>query len=143
MELAARVYDVVTGPSALTEEVRDLCPEANDDQQRLYWRRVIRLAALCHDIGHLPFSHAAGKDLLPDGWDHERFSRRLIIEKLAAFLVEMTPPVTAEDAGDSLYDGRIRLRMDYSADNAVGGADRLNALADLNMTCGFTVVQYG
>lgn len=47
------------------------------------------------------------------------------------------------NANDSLDDGRIRLRMDYSAENAFGGMDRLNALADLNLTCGVTVVQYG
>ncbi|HAG11110.1 MAG TPA: hypothetical protein DCK76_06965 [Desulfotomaculum sp.] len=25
------------------------------------------MAALCHDLGHLPFSHAAEKELLPEG----------------------------------------------------------------------------
>ena len=36
------------------------------------------MAALCHDIGHLPFSHAAEKELLPEGWDHERLTDELI-----------------------------------------------------------------
>lgn len=36
------------------------------------------MAALCHDLGHLPFSHAAENELLPDGWDHERFTVELI-----------------------------------------------------------------
>ena len=36
------------------------------------------MAALCHDIGHLPFSHAAEAELLPDGWDHERITVELI-----------------------------------------------------------------
>ena len=43
-----------------------------------YWRTVLRIAALCHDIGHLPFSHAAERELLPDGWDHERVTFELI-----------------------------------------------------------------
>ncbi len=35
------------------------------------------MAALCHDIGHLPFSHTA-EDLLPDGWDHEHLTLEII-----------------------------------------------------------------
>ena len=36
------------------------------------------MAALCHDIGHLPFSHAAERDLLPEGWNHGRLTLELI-----------------------------------------------------------------
>lgn len=36
------------------------------------------MAALCHDLGHLPFSHAAERDLLPEAWDHERLTLELI-----------------------------------------------------------------
>jgi HD superfamily phosphohydrolase len=36
------------------------------------------MAALCHDAGHLPFSHAAENELLPLGWDHERLTARII-----------------------------------------------------------------
>jgi len=35
------------------------------------------MAALCHDIGHLPFSHAA-EDLLPEGFNHESLTIELI-----------------------------------------------------------------
>src|SRR5271166_1394617 len=37
------------------------------------------MAALCHDTGHLPFSHAAERELLPEGWDHERLTREIIL----------------------------------------------------------------
>src|SRR5262245_38965079 len=79
MELAGRVYDVVTNPDELTDEIKKLLPETTSDDKRRYWRRVIRMAALCHDIGHLPFSHAAEKELLPEGWDHEKLTRELIM----------------------------------------------------------------
>ena len=36
------------------------------------------MAALCHDLGHLPFSHAAESELLPNGFTHELLSLRLI-----------------------------------------------------------------
>jgi HD superfamily phosphohydrolase len=77
MDLAGRVYDVVTDPAnLLVDPVRDLVPEHNSfDHKR--WRWVVRMAALCHDIGHLPFSHA-GEDLLPDGKKHEHLTLDLI-----------------------------------------------------------------
>ena len=54
------------------------------------WRR------LCHDIGHLPFSHAAEAELLPEGWDHERITVELIrSDHLERFWKELD--VKAED----------------------------------------------
>jgi len=39
------------------------------------------MAALCHDIGHLPFSHA-GEDLLPNGKKHEHLTIALVESEL-------------------------------------------------------------
>jgi HD superfamily phosphohydrolase len=75
MELAGRIFDIVTKAENLsTEAARSVVPASDLS----YWRRVVRMAALCHDIGHLPFSHAAEKELLPKGWTHERISDELI-----------------------------------------------------------------
>lgn len=77
MELAGRVYDTVTEPSNIFHEsVRSIVPAQNSHNHQ-YWRRVLRMAALCHDIGHLPFSHTA-ENLLPDNWDHERLTLDII-----------------------------------------------------------------
>lgn len=76
MELATRIFDVVTADEHLTDDVRDIVPA--DAFDREYWRRVLRVAALCHDTGHLPFSHAAEKELLPPGADHETLTERII-----------------------------------------------------------------
>jgi len=37
------------------------------------------MAALCHDMGHLPFSHAAEAALLPDRTRHEHLSKAIIL----------------------------------------------------------------
>lgn len=97
MELAGRVFDVVTNPDNLTDEVRGLVPEIAHRDSLTYWKRVLRMAALCHDIGHLPFSHAAEHELLPKGWSHERLSRLLIeSDQMRDIWVNMTPPLAPE-----------------------------------------------
>jgi len=80
MEVASRVYEVVTNPQNIYHDsVREFVPRAKNDMFRHeYWGRVLRCAALCHDLGHLPFSHAA-EELLPAGWDHERLSQEIIV----------------------------------------------------------------
>ncbi|MGO8753349.1 MAG: HD domain-containing protein [Thermoguttaceae bacterium] len=78
MELAARIFDVVVDQANLTDDIRALLPEVADDHKRAYWRQVLRVAALCHDLGHLPFSHAAEKELLPAGVKHEQLTRAII-----------------------------------------------------------------
>ncbi len=98
MELATRVYDRVTRPDQITDEIRDLLPEITKADELSYWRRVIRAAALCHDLGHLPFSHAAEGFLLPSGWDHERMTIELIrSDEMKAIWEKMTPPLRADD----------------------------------------------
>jgi HD superfamily phosphohydrolase len=78
MELASRIYDVATDPEHVQHDsVRDVVHRSGT-HKHVYWRTVLRAAALCHDLGHLPFSHAAEKQLLPDGWSHERLSMEII-----------------------------------------------------------------
>ncbi len=77
MELAGRVFDVITHPANVQgEAARSTVPL--DEGDRTYWRRAVRMAALFHDTGHLPFSHAAEGELLPAGWDHERLTDEII-----------------------------------------------------------------
>lgn len=74
MELATRIYDVVTAKANITHPSVSAVVNPSD-----YWRKVLRAAALCHDLGHLPFSHAAEKELLPKDWTHERLSLEIIL----------------------------------------------------------------
>lgn len=66
MELAGRVFDVLTA-----EGNRHPSIQFPDRDTLIAWRKVVRLAALFHDLGHLPFSHAAEQQLLTDGKHHE------------------------------------------------------------------------
>jgi len=98
MELASRVFDVVTRAEKITDEVRNLLPEITESDKRQYWRRVLRMAALCHDLGHLPFSHTAEKVLLPSGWEHERLTREIIYDSGMQTIWEgVTPPLRTLD----------------------------------------------
>ena len=97
MELSGRVYDIVTKQDNVTDELRDLFPELTHPAKRDYWRKVLRVAALCHDIGHLPFSHAA-EDVLPAGFDHELLTKDLIeSDEMAAIWKSDRPVLEVDD----------------------------------------------
>ena len=96
MELASRIFDIATNSEHIHHEsVRNIIP---DDQSKSYWKSVLRMAALCHDLGHLPFSHAAEKELLPNDYNHERLTRDIIYSaEMEEIWAAMTPPLRADD----------------------------------------------
>jgi HD superfamily phosphohydrolase len=67
MHLAGRVYD------ALCTKSDGMLPGGS----RAAERRLTRVAALLHDLGHAPFSHTA-EGLFEGGIDHEEMTRRLL-----------------------------------------------------------------
>jgi HD superfamily phosphohydrolase len=96
MEVASRIFDVITSPQNIHKEITDLPPEIPGEKS--YWKKVLRAAALCHDIGHLPFSHAAEKELLPEGWNHEKLTRELIqSNEMRKIWNNLTPPLRTDD----------------------------------------------
>ncbi len=90
MELATRMY-------------RQLCRTVRPDLfhfiprkgslEYVYWEKVLRMAALCHDLGHLPFSHVAEKEFLGAA-GHEKLTMEMIcspILKEVWDLLDATP----------------------------------------------------
>ncbi|MFZ2146434.1 MAG: HD domain-containing protein [Sedimentisphaerales bacterium] len=96
MELASRVYNIITDSSETDDRVRDILPPSED--KKMYWQKVLRMASLCHDLGHLPFSHAAEKELLSDGLDHEKLTADIInSSEMKKIWNEVTPPLRPKD----------------------------------------------
>ena len=134
MELAGRVYDVVTSPNNISHDsIRNILPQSDFDRE--YWRRVIRMAALCHDVGHLPFSHAAERDLLPEGWDHERITLELIngeeLESIWQDIMIQARHVAKLAVGPASYDGDFSDWEAILSEIIVGdafGVDRIDYL---------------
>jgi uncharacterized protein len=139
MEVATRIFDRIIQ----AERDSPVCGAAltgiRDDTVVGYWRNVLRMAALCHDIGHLPFSHAAEGDLLPEGVDHETITRALIeSEPLSSLLAGVSPPLRMEDvtwvalgakkmAGTSASSAWVEVLAEILTGD-VFGADRIDYL---------------
>lgn len=105
MELADRVFSVITSHENLDDRTRRIVPPAD---KLPYWRSVLRMAALCHDLGHLPFSHASEK-LLPQGRTHENLTVDLITsDEMRHIWNRFTMPIRSEQVA-KLAVGRKKL----------------------------------
>ena len=55
MELASRVFDVVSRSEKITDEIRNQQPELDNDHKKRYWRRVLRMALSATILDTYPF----------------------------------------------------------------------------------------
>lgn len=73
------------GVMHLASKIFDRLPHKLSLDEHKFWRAILRLGALCHDLGHLPFSHVAEQTLLGEE-GHELWTCKIIgHESLAPF----------------------------------------------------------
>lgn len=95
MELAGRAYDALAAKSDGLLEPGRTTPH----------RRLVRAAALLHDIGHAPFSHSA-EHLFDAGLDHEGMTRRLLaLPEIEEIFAHRGDGLTAGQVADLLAGG--------------------------------------
>jgi len=69
-------------------------PLFDADIYKLY-RRILRIIALVHDLGHPPFSHA-GEGVFVKSLKHEHFTKRILFETEIADIIRESGDITPE-----------------------------------------------
>lgn len=74
MHLVSKTFD------AVTEKNPKLFSNSTKENEKLcqYYRQILRLIALTHDLGHAPFSHAS-EELFPNRKRHEDYTNDIIL----------------------------------------------------------------
>jgi HD superfamily phosphohydrolase len=131
MKLAGRVYDALAAKA----------PDLLIPDQSARDRRLVRVAALVHDVGHAPFSHSA-EDLFDGGIDHEEMTRRiLLLDEVRSIFDRFGDGITPEDVCSLLgkpKDPRQRLLAQVISGEL--DVDKMDYLLRDSLYCG---VRYG
>lgn len=64
-----------------------------------WYRQILRLIALTHDLGHAPFSHAS-ESVFPDGLEHEAFTEKIITQTEVADYIREIGETFVRDYGE-------------------------------------------
>ena len=75
MHLTSRVFDSVT------QKVPNVFSEDDQENRNIiaWYRQILRLIGLTHDLGHAPFSHAS-EELFENGKEHEDYTKLIVCE---------------------------------------------------------------
>jgi uncharacterized protein len=109
MELSSRIYRQLC--RTLRPDLFHFIPRKGS-LEYVYWEKVLRMAALCHDLGHLPFSHVAEKTFLGTV-GHEKLTVDLICSPYLKEVWEQldeTPLFQTEKKG-SIRDDVVKIAI--------------------------------
>jgi HD superfamily phosphohydrolase len=111
MELSSQIFDRMVSKF----------PQLRQDYP--YWRKVVRLAALCHDVGHLPFSHVGEKALLGKG-GHEKWTYAII---QSPELMQLWNKIKSDTQNPDLVDHILKLSIGEKKLKEIGHASPFSA----------------
>lgn len=142
MEMATAMFDSLAAKKGEMMS-GELCQvEWYADEPLRKARQVVRLAALLHDTGHAPFSHAAEKVFHKEG--HETLSIKVVTDadKLGGLIDSIWPVGTAAQVAALLSSEPLEPQLQFLR-NIISGeidADRTDYLLRDSYHCG---VEYG
>ena len=85
MHLTSRVFD-----SVISKNPNLFSNDDKENEKKVKWyRQLLRLIGLTHDLGHAPFSHAS-EELFEQGMEHEDYTKLIICEtEIAGYIREI------------------------------------------------------